>query len=495
MSSRFAPVRTFLGRFVIALVVGSLLMAGVVAGVDREIAHKVDNIPTIDLTVAQPPPEGANYLLVGVDNLGGAPEDPLAQQAFGNRDKENNTDTMMVVHLEPRAERAIVVSFPRDLYVNIPGHGYNKLNAAFSFGATTQERAQLLIDTLYQNFGVDVHHYIELNFQSFVGLVNKLGNISVYVPYQAKDDFTGFGVPAGGCWSLDGEASLRWVRSRYLQYFNEQTGQWVYVNDRAPDYSRIGRQQDFMRKLAGLAVQKSLNSPFTANLVADEIIKNLRVDDNFDTGTVFDLIDAFRTLNPDDTSALQFSKYLGTPAKRQIGPDLLDVLIPQVDVDAPLIQRLNTFDQRPRPTPAPSSIKIHVINATGRQDLWVPVKQQLEEQGFVVTEAVDTNLIRPKFSTVKYAQGQADKGKLLQRYVEPTPDLAPADSDLHGADIEIILGKNFTNIAVPADALVTTTTTVNPDQSAEEGELSAPVETPPSPDDIVLPNPAPRGAC
>ena len=494
MSSRFDPVRTFLGRFLIALVVGSLLMAGVVAGVDREIRHKVASIPTIDLKVAAEPPEGANYLLVGVDNLGGADCNELVVSAFGCR-KENNTDTMMVVHLEPRAERAIVVSFPRDLYVNIPGHGYNKLNAAFSLGTTQQDRSQLLINTLHQNFGIDVHHYIELNFQSFVGLVNKLGNISVYVPYQAKDDFTGFGVPAGGCWSLDGEKSLQWVRSRYLQYLNEQTGQWVYANQSAPDLSRIARQQEFMRKLAGLAVQKSLNSPFTANLVADEIIKNLNVDDNFDTSTVFDLIDAFRTLNPDDTSALQFETYQGTPAKRQIGPDLLDVLIPQVEVDAPLIERLNTFDERPRPTPAPSTIKIHVVNATGRQDLWVPVKQQLEEQGFVVTEAVDTNLIRPRFSTVKYASGQADKGKLLQRYLDPLPDLAPADSDLHGADVEIILGKNFTNIAVPAGSLVTTTTTVNLDQAVEDGIIDTPVETPPPPQDVVLPNPAPRGDC
>jgi len=171
------------------------------------------------------------------------------------------------------------------------------------------------------------------------------------------------------------------------------------------------------------------------------------------------------------------------------------VLIPQLDVDAPLIERLNTFDQRPRPTPAPSSVRILLINATGREDLFVPVKQQLEELGFVVTEAVDTNIIRPRFSTVKYASGQLDKGKLLQRYLDPLPDLRPADSDLHGADVEITLGKNFTALAVPADALVTTTTTVNPDQASEEGILETPVETPPPPQDIVLPNPAPRGDC
>jgi len=489
MSSRFAPFRTFLGRFVIALVVGSLLMAGVVAGVDREIAHKVASIPTLNLTTAKEPPQGANYLVVGVDNLGGAPEDPQAQSAFGNREKENNTDTIMIVHLEPAAQRVIVASFPRDLYVNIPGHGYNKINAAFGYGPQT------LIDTLHQNFGIDIHHYIELNFQSFVGLVNKLGNISVYVPYQAKDEFTGFGVPAGGCWSLDGETSLQWVRSRYLQYFNDQTGQFVYANQSAPDLSRIGRQQEFMRKLAGLAVQKSLNSPFTANLVADEIIKNLKVDDQFDTSSVFDLIDAFRTLNPDDTSALQFETYQGTPATRQIGPDQLSVLIPSLDVDEPLIERLNAFDQRPRPTPAPSTIRIRLVNASGREDLAVAVRKQLEELGFVVTDAVAGNTIR-QISTVRYTPGQLDKGKLLQRYIDPLPDLRSADSDVPGADVEITLGQNFSALAVPADAVVpTTTTTVGTDQAAGDGILDTPVVTPPPPEDVVLPNPAPRGDC
>jgi hypothetical protein len=104
-------------------------------------------------------------------------------------------------------------------------------------------------------------------------------------------------------------------------------------------------------------------------------------------------------------------------------------------------------------------------------------------------------VIRQRFSTVRYSSGQSDKGKLLQRYIDPTPDLRAADSDVPGADVEITLGQNFTAIAVPADALVTTTTTVSPDQAAEGGILDTPVETPPPPADIVLPNPAPRGAC
>ena len=72
MDDRRSSVRAFVGRFLIALVVGSLLMAGVVVRAsNREIGNKLDRIPKIDLTTAPLPPEGANYLLIGVDNLGG----------------------------------------------------------------------------------------------------------------------------------------------------------------------------------------------------------------------------------------------------------------------------------------------------------------------------------------------------------------------------------------------------------------------------------------
>ncbi len=164
-------------------------------------------------------------------------------------------------------------------------------------------------------------------------------------------------------------------------------------------------------------------------------------------------------------------------------------------VGTQLVQRLNTFDRRPRPTPAPATIRIRIVNASGREALGVEFKKQLEDLGFIVTEQVDSAVIRQEGSSISYASGQADKAKLLQRYVEPVPNIHLGDSNVLGADIEITLGRNFHAIAVPADALVTTTTTVSPDQVTEEGVLDTPVVVPPSPDDIVLPYPAPRGNC
>jgi hypothetical protein len=281
-----------------------------------------------------------------------------------------------------------------------------------------------------------------------------------------------------------------------MQYYDERNDRWIAANEVAPDLSRIRRQQDFMRRLAGLAVAKSLDNPFTANKVADEVIKNLKADDAFDESSIFELIDAFRTLNPDDTSALQFQTLPSRSGTEVINGQALSVQYALNDsVQGQLIQRLNTFDQRPRPTPAPSTIRIRIVNASSREDLGVAVKRQLEELGFVVTEQVESAVVRQEGSSITYASGQADKAKLLQRYVEPVPSIHLGDSNVLGAEVEITLGRNFHAIAVPADALVTTTTTVSPEQATEGGILDTPVEVPPSPDDVVLPNPAPRNGC
>src|SRR4051812_2315371 len=127
MKTSASSARAFAGRFLIALVVGSLLMGAAVAGVNREVGRKLDRIPKIQLTTAPVPPGGANYLLVGSDTRDFV-SNPLEQSAFGDPATEDGkrSDTIMVIHVEPEAERTFIVSFPRDLWVNIPGHGMAK---------------------------------------------------------------------------------------------------------------------------------------------------------------------------------------------------------------------------------------------------------------------------------------------------------------------------------------------------------------------------------
>jgi LCP family protein required for cell wall assembly len=500
MTTPGTSARAFAGRFLIALVVGSLLMGAAVAGVNREVGRKLDRIPKIELTTAPVPPGGANYLLVGSDTRDFV-ENDLEREAFGDTTVTDGkrSDTIMVVHVEPKAERTFIVSFPRDLWVNIPGHGMSKINGAYNYGP------QAVIETLKQNFDVDVNHYIELNFKTFVGLVDSLGKVKVYVPYPARDDYTGLDIQTPGCVELDGEQSLQYVRSRYLEYLNPDTGRWVSA-DIVPDIGRIARQQEFMRRLAGLAVVRSLGNPFTANDVADEVIRGLTVDDAFDKSSVFDLIEAFRTINLDDQSALEFVTLPWKTGPNQAGQS---VLYPDTgnEVFGAIVDRLRTFDETPKPTPAPSEIRVRVVNASGRAELGVAAKRRLEELGFQVVGVEENGKPRLEDSKVRYAPGALPKGKLALRYLDPLPtlDLAAADLGTTPAgvpvDVEVLLGRTFSGIVVPAGVAATIDTAMAQAVATAEPATvdvpDAPLEVPVTPTTLPasLPAPAPRGAC
>ena len=109
------------------------------------------------------------------------------RDAFTDRDTTVDgparSDTMMVLHAD--GDDSYAVSFPRDLLVDVPGLGEQKINAAFNEGP------QLVIDTLQQNFDLGVKHYLEVNFKTFEDLVNAVGSVPVYFPYQARDELSG----------------------------------------------------------------------------------------------------------------------------------------------------------------------------------------------------------------------------------------------------------------------------------------------------------------
>src|SRR4029078_1761225 len=129
------------------------------------------------------------------------------------------SDTMMVVHAD--GDASYVVSFPRDLMVNVPGLGRQKINAAFNKGP------QRVIDTLAQDFNVPINHYLEVNFKSFEDIVNAVGSVPVWIPQQKRDTHFRLGalVYGPGCYELDAPTALAYVRSRYPEYY--ENAKWV----------------------------------------------------------------------------------------------------------------------------------------------------------------------------------------------------------------------------------------------------------------------------
>jgi LCP family protein required for cell wall assembly len=293
--------RSFTHRFVIAcVVVLALVIAGVIAG-NEAVDHELAQLPRTKVTALADDhqAQGGNFLIVGSDSRQFV--DSAAQaQAFGSPTQETGqrSDTLMVLHIDPTTKKALLVSFPRDLMVNIPGIGYSKINAAFNDGPDK------VIETLKDNFNVDIQHYVEVSFDTFPKVVDAIGTVPVYFPTPARDLYTGLSVTQAGCVDLDGQSALAYVRSRHYEVpdasdptqFHEQTGS---------DIQRIARQQNFLRRLATIAAHKSSSDFLKALDLADAVVPNLKVDTNLSRSDINSLIHVFLGVDPNNPQDLE----------------------------------------------------------------------------------------------------------------------------------------------------------------------------------------------
>jgi len=188
---------------VVAAVAGS---AAYVYNLDKSVSQNIkreDVLPAESPTAdgqsarpsADPAAEGAmNFVLLGSDS-----RDPGDSGA-------GRSDTIMVVHLNKAHDQAYIASFPRDMYVDIPGHGKNKINAAFAFGGT-----RLMVQTLEGLLGTRMDHVVMVDFEGFIKLTESLGGVTV----KNKTAFSshGFDYPKGQI-TVKGEEALWFVRER-----------------------------------------------------------------------------------------------------------------------------------------------------------------------------------------------------------------------------------------------------------------------------------------
>jgi LCP family protein required for cell wall assembly len=153
---------------------------------------------------------GTNWLIVGSDSRQGLTVEQQKDLATGGDIGDGRTDTILLIHVPAlgSSTRATAVSIPRDSYVPIPGHGKDKINAAFAMGG-----APLLTQTVEQATGLRFNHYAEIGFGGFAGLVDALGGVTLCLPKPISDPLAGIDLPAG-CQKLDGSSALGYVRTR-----------------------------------------------------------------------------------------------------------------------------------------------------------------------------------------------------------------------------------------------------------------------------------------
>ena len=438
----------FLVRFVAGLVIFGALTTAVVVGVNRTIDREVARIPRIPVTTAPAGPDGANYLIVGSDSRSFV-DNAEEKAAFGSADQEtgNRSDTMMVVHVEPKAGRTLVVSFPRDLWVTIPGIGTQKINA--SFNQDLGGGPDKVIEALNANFGIEINHYVSVDFVSFQKMVDAIGTVPVYIDRPLVDQFTGFVAVQSGCYELDGNAALAWVRARHVQYYDASSGR--LVDDPRADIGRIERQQEFIRRLMGSVVQASLANPFTARDIAQRVTPYLQVDDGFTTKDALQLAQAFRSVSSSDTSAVEFTTFPFTDGNA--GGQA--VLFPDKTNGQVLLDRLTQFATEPVvvQTLAPSDVRVQVLNASGRSGLGQQTLDRLVGLGFLKGGVGDDPRGRVAVTEVRFATGADAKAQLVLQHVGANSRLV-GDPTLKSTDVQVVLGADFAGI----DAATTDTT-------------------------------------
>jgi len=292
LSAVSRPSRTWPQRLLLSLNI-LLAVACVVAAAGIGWAYsQASALPRIDvgaaLDDAVPAGDPENILLVGIDDgMGLNSGDPV----LVGRPATMNTDTIMILRVDPRNQQAAMVSLPRDLYVDLAGGGRGRINEALALGGP-----QRLIETIKQDFNIPINHYAMVDFKGFESLVNAVGGVPIYFQYPSRDQWTGLFQYDPGCVTLAGDQALAYARSRHFE-ISRTPNRWQ--EDPSSDFGRIHRQQQFIKAALRKAVSKGARNPFVLRDLLGFAQKNVTLDTSFSIGDIVDLGTSFSSFDPD----------------------------------------------------------------------------------------------------------------------------------------------------------------------------------------------------
>jgi LCP family protein required for cell wall assembly len=263
--------------------------AGGVWGLQQWLSARVETFadPFADLpdrpAVAAPAPDAAgaapmNLLVLGSDSRISA-GDPSQWAAGAQR-----TDTMMLVHLPADGGAAYVMSIPRDSWVDVPGYGQAKINAAFAYGGPA-----LTIQTVEQLTGVRVDHVAIADFDAFVAVTDAMGGVRITLDQPLTVD--GTTIAAGQHQLLTGDQALRWVRERKTLARG--------------DFDRVQRQQAWIRAMvARTRNEGTLSNPLKSVPLLRAVGDSVATDPGLDASVLSGLQDVARNLASTDITFL-----------------------------------------------------------------------------------------------------------------------------------------------------------------------------------------------
>ena len=265
-------------------------------------------------------PEAKNFLITGADNNACVDPDSPYAPAFGDRTSfGERSDTIMMWRVNPATSQVAVLSFPRDLFVDIAGSSRKgRINEAYE-----RDNPQKLIDTIYQNFGIGTDHFVQVDFCAFQTLVDAVDGVAVPFATPVRDPNTGLDVPEAGCYTFTGDHALAYVRSRKLEYL-DANGEWK--KDPTSDLGRISRQQDFLKRTVSRLLAKGAYNPDVAGGLIQTVSEYIVTDENL---TPRKMLEFAGVLSGVDPTAITTYQIEATPRTIQGNA----VLVPTIEGD------------------------------------------------------------------------------------------------------------------------------------------------------------------
>ncbi|MCF6509403.1 LytR family transcriptional regulator [Blastococcus sp. MG754426] len=430
---------------VIAGALSVLLLAGTGWGwylgrVAEATVNRTDAIPTAGNDGTGNASEAMNLLLVGNDSRSALTEEQLAELNAGT-DSGVNTDTMILVHVPADGSRASFVSFPRDSYVEIPGYGKDRLNAAYAYGrmnapdgASEEEKSaqgsQLLVQTISRLTGLQIDHYAEVDLLGFFELSAVVGGVEVNLCEAVDDSYYSGAVFEAGPQTISGADALKFVRQRH----GLPRG----------DFDRIVRQQVFMagvlRKilsedvLLDLGKQRALVQAASQSLTVDKDLV---------------LLDLAQQMQSVTAGAIEFQTVPNVGTGEEDGKSIVrledeDALHAYfADLSAEPEPEAPATTEAP-PTVDPSTVTVEVYNGSGTPGLAAKAASALTAAGFPVGSTGNAASMDHDRTEIRYAAGDEALARTVATAV-PGAVLEESDDPTSGS-VQLVLGSDFNGV-------------------------------------------------
>lgn len=353
--------------------------------VDPEIIEALaeSTSTTVGGETAPDRPNAVNIVLLGSDTR-------------SSSGKGGRSDTIILVHVDPDEDFLSMLSIPRDLRVIVPGHGYQKINAAYAYGGPA-----LLIRTIQSSVGVDLDHYVKVDFNAFKEITDALGGVYMDVDREYDDGKIQLDP---GYQLLDGQNALRFCRTRH---------------DSNYDFGRMERQQRFLAAVREQAM--GWNLAFKLPSLVSATFSN--VDTDLSANQIIELAHWAVGLDGERMTRITLVAPTGTIAgasyvlasEKKIARAVASFLAPPsktFDYDS-------LEDWPPRfmwAQPAGielTGIAVNVVNDTGRTGQGALAALWLAQQGAAAGSIVTTDGPPAKTTSVAYPPGQAKNAALV----------------------------------------------------------------------------------